>query len=317
MTKLLDEGGSVMLHRRHVLSGLAAGAVATLSPTTSWAATAPFLRKLGAIEIAVISDGVLNVPLSFAIPDAPRDPLTALLKANNLSPDGMPSPTNVTLIKTGNELVLIDAGSGSNFQPTAGKLVENMEAAGIDPASVTKVVFTHCHADHLWGVIDDLNEERFPKASYVVSPPEWDFWTRPDTVASVPDWLKPMAQAAARILKRLEGKIERRVAGEAVAHGLSYLPTYGHTPGHMAVLVESGSERLIVGGDVLSHPAVSFAEPGWRIGSDFDSDVAVRTRKSLLDQLATDKLPLIGFHLPFPGHGIVEKSGSAYRFRPV
>ena len=304
------------LRRRDVVAGIG---VLVTTPLLGYvrAAVPPFRRKLGAIEITVISDGALNVPLSFAIPDAPREELTALLTANNLPPGGMPSPTNVTLVKTGNDVVLIDAGSGSNFQPTAGKLAENMEAAGIDPASVTKVVFTHCHADHLWGAIDDLDEERFPKATYVVSPPEWDFWTSPDTVTRVPDWLKPMAQAAARILKRLEGKIERRAPGEAVAPGLSYLPTYGHTPGHMAVMLESGSERLIVGGDVLSHPAVSFAEPAWRMGSDFDSDLAVTTRKRMLDRLVADRLPYIGFHLPFPGHGIVEKSGSAYRFQPV
>ena len=304
------------LRRRDVVAGIG---VLVTTPLLGYvrAAVPPFRRKLGAIKITVISDGALNVPLSFAIPDAPREELTALLTANNLPPGGMPSPTNVTLVKTGNDVVLIDAGSGSNFQPTAGKLAENMEAAGIDPASVTKVVFTHCHADHLWGAIDDLDEERFPKATYVVSPPEWDFWTSPDTVTRVPDWLKPMAQAAARILKRLEGKIERRAPGEAVAPGLSYLPTYGHTPGHMAVMLESGSERLIVGGDVLSHPAVSFAEPAWRMGSDFDSDLAVTTRKRMLDRLVADRLPYIGFHLPFPGHGIVEKSGSAYRFQPV
>ena len=304
------------LRRRDVVAGIG---VLVTTPLLGYvrAAVPPFRRKLGAFEITVISDGALNVPLSFAIPDAPREELTALLTANNLPPGGMPSPTNVTLVKPGNDVVLIDAGSGSNFQPTAGKLAENMEAAGIDPASVTKVVFTHCHADHLWGAIDDLDEERFPKATYVVSPPEWDFWTSPDTVTRVPDWLKPMAQAAARILKRLEGKIERRAPGEAIAPGLSYLPTYGHTPGHMAVMLESGSERLIVGGDVLSHPAVSFAEPAWRMGSDFDSDLAVTTRKRMLDRLVADRLPYIGFHLPFPGHGIVEKSGSAYRFQPV
>jgi glyoxylase-like metal-dependent hydrolase (beta-lactamase superfamily II) len=306
----------MIFRRRDIVAGIG---VLVTTPLLGYvrAAVPPFRRKLGAIEITVISDGALNVPLSFAIPDAPREELTALLTANNLPPGGMPSPTNVTLVKTGNDVVLIDAGSGSNFQPTAGKLAENMEAAGIDPASVTKVVFTHCHADHLWGAIDDLDEERFPKATYVVSPPEWDFWTSPDTVTRVPDWLKPMAQAAARILKRLEGKIERRAPGEAVAPGLSYLPTYGHTPGHMAVMLESGSERLIVGGDVLSHPAVSFAEPAWRMGSDFDSDLAVTTRKRMLDRLVADRLPYIGFHLPFPGHGIVEKSGSAYRFQPV
>ena len=198
--------------RRDILAGIGA-LVSAPSLRYVRAAVPPFRRKLGAIEITVISDGVLIVPLSFQLPDTPMPEAAALLTAHGLPPDGMPSPTNVTLVKTGNELVLIDAGSGSNFQPTAGKLAENMEAAGLDPASVTKVVFTHCHADHLWGAIDDFDDsERFPKASYVISAPEWDFWTSPNTVTSVPDWLRGMAIGGARILKRLEGKIERRRA---------------------------------------------------------------------------------------------------------
>jgi len=303
--------------RRDILAGIGA-LVSAPSLRTVRAAIPPFRRKLGAIEITVISDGVLIVPLSFQLPDTPMPEAAALLTAHGLPPDGMPSPTNVTLVKTGNELVLIDAGSGSNFQPTAGKLAENMEAAGLDPASVTKVVFTHCHADHLWGAIDDFDDsERFPKASYVISAPEWDFWTSPNTVTSVPDWLRGMAIGGARILKRLEGKIERRRAGDAVAPGLTYEATAGHTPGHMAVMAESGGERLLIIGDVLAHPAISFARPDWRFRSDFDADLAVTTRKRMLDRLVLDRLPLIGFHLPFPGHGIVEKSGSAYRFLPV
>jgi glyoxylase-like metal-dependent hydrolase (beta-lactamase superfamily II) len=85
----------------------------------------------------------------------------------------------------------------------------------------------------------------------------------------------------------------------------------------MSVLVEDGSQRLMIGGDVLTHTAISFACPGWRIGSDFDRDRAVLTRKALLDQLAADKTPLVGFHLAWPGLGAVERSGAAYRFIPL
>jgi glyoxylase-like metal-dependent hydrolase (beta-lactamase superfamily II) len=222
--------------------------------------------------------------------------------------------TNVSLVKTGNELVLIDAGSGSNFQPTAGKLAENMDAAGIDPTAVTKVVFTHRHADHLWGVIDEFDEQRFPNASYVISAREWDFWLDPNTPANVPDALKGMARGSARTLKRIEAKVERRNAGDAVAPGVTYVETFGHTPGHMAVMVESRGQSLLIGGDVLTNVAVSFARPEWRMGSDYDRDRGITTRKRLLDRLATDRLPLVAFHLPWPGHGVVERNGTAYRF---
>ena len=219
------------------------------------AATAPVTHKVGAIEVTIVSDGVLNVPLSFSLPETPPAEAAALFKAHGLPEGGAPAQTNVVLVKTGNELILIDAGSGPNFQPTAGKLQENLEAAGIAPDTITKVVFTHGHADHLWGAIDDFGDgERFPNASYVISAAEWDFWTRSEhRRAACRTALKGMARRhRAASSRRSRSKIERRKAGDTVAPGLTYLATPGHTPGHMAVLIENGGQRLIVGGDVLT-----------------------------------------------------------------
>jgi glyoxylase-like metal-dependent hydrolase (beta-lactamase superfamily II) len=304
--------------RRGVLAGLGAALAAPLLRSGSHAAVPGFRRNVGAIEVMVVSDGALTVPLSFSLPEIPPAEAAAFLVAHRLPAAGGPIATNVSLVASGRELVFVDAGSGANFQPSAGKLAENMEAAGIDPTAITKIVFTHAHADHLWGAIDDFDDsERFPNASYVISAAEWDFWVDPGTPARMPDWLKGMALGSARILKRLEGKLERRKAGEAVAAGLTFVETAGHTPGHMSVMVESGGERLLIGADALSHPAVSFARPDWRWGSDYDSDRAVATRRRLLDRLAFERTALIGFHLPWPGHGRVERNGTEYRFVPL
>lgn len=307
-----------ILHRRKVLAGLGAAIVAPAAAPFAVRAAAPVTRRVGAMEVMIFSDGVLHVPLSFTLPETPPAEAAALFQSHGLPDQGAPAQTNVVLVKTGGELVLLDAGSGAKFQPTAGKLQENLEAAGIAPETITKVVFTHGHADHLWGTIDDFDDgERFPNASYVISAAEWDFWTHPDTPAKVPDWLKGMAIGSARILKLIEKKVERRKDGETVAPGLTFVTSPGHTPGHMAVMVESGKERLLVGGDVFSNTAVSFARPEWRVGSDFDRDQGVRTRRRMLDQLASDRIPLIGFHLTWPGQGMVERSGTAYRFIPT
>jgi glyoxylase-like metal-dependent hydrolase (beta-lactamase superfamily II) len=306
-------------HRRAVLAGLSAALVTPGLPAgPARAAIPPFRGQLGSFEISVISDGTLSAPLSFMLPDTPATEAAKLFAAHGMPPDGLPPQTNVTLVNTGGELVLIDAGSGPKFQPTAGKLSENLESAGIDPKKISKVVFTHGHADHLWGAIDDFDDaERFPNARYVISGAEWDFWTHPDTPSRVPDWLKGMAVASARILKQIEKKIERRGAGDTVAPGMIYVGTPGHTPGHMAVGVENGGQRLLIAGDVFNNNAVSFAKPEWRVGGDFDRDQGITTRKQLLDQLATDRIPLIGFHLSWPGYGMVERRGTAYLFVPV
>lgn len=307
-------------HRRHVLAGMAAaGAAAALPFPPAFAASKPFQRKLGALEVSVFSDGTLSAPLSFALPEKSPAEVADLLKANGIADGELPrAQTNVTLVKTGNELVLIDAGSGPNFQPSAGKLTENLEAAGIAADKITKVVFTHGHADHLWGAIDDFDDgPRFPNASYVISASEWDFWNDPRTAEKAPDWLKGMAIGSARMLKKLESKTERRKAGDTVAPGLSYVDSSGHTPGHMCVLLSSGNERLLVGGDVFNNGVISFARPDWAVGADFDRDRGAATRKKMLGMLASDKIPLIAFHVAWPGHGMVEASGTAFRFVPA
>lgn len=311
---------SIAPTRRTVLAGLSGGLAAMTLPSaiSARAATAPHPIGVGDVAVTAISDGHLEMPLAFQLPRTPGNQIDALFKAGGVeTPRQLASPTNVTLVKTGDELVLIDAGSGSTFQATAGKLADNMEAAGIDREAITKVVFTHAHADHLWGVIDDFDDsERFPNASYVISKDEWDFWTHPDALSRMPDALQGMARGTQRILKRIEDKIERRNSGDTVAPGLTYLDTRGHTPGHMAILVESNNERLLIGGDALTHSIVSFAKPDWLWGSDFDQEVGAGTRRRLLDQLAGERLPLIGFHLPWPGRGYVERNSGAYRFVP-
>jgi glyoxylase-like metal-dependent hydrolase (beta-lactamase superfamily II) len=306
------------VHRRRALAGFGALLTVPLWPQRfARAATPPYRHKVGAIELTLLSDGSLNMPLSFMLPQTPPAEAAELLAAHGLPVSGSPMPLNVTLVKTGGEHVLLDAGSGPNFQDTAGRLAENLQAANIDPASIGKVVFTHGHPDHLWGAIDDFNDEYFPNASYVIAAAEWDFWIDPETAHNVPDWRKGMAIGSARVLKRLESKIERRKPGDVVAPGLSYVDTPGHTPGHVSIMVESGGERLLIVGDALTHPAISFARPDWRVVSDHDHDRAAATRGRMLDQLVADRLPLIGFHLPWPGHGMVERDGTAYRFVPV
>src|SRR6516225_4799128 len=255
MTRLQTNALDWRPDRRTVIAGLAAAFGAQAGPL--FAAAPRAHRKVGAIELTVVSDGSLNVPLSFSLPEIPLSEAQAFLASHGLAA-GSPIPTNVTVVKSADELIVVDAGSGTNFQPTAGRLADNLAAAGIDPARVTKVVFTHCHADHLWGAIDDFDDgERFANATYVISAREWDFWTDPTTATRVPDWLKGMALAGARILKRLEPKVAPHGSDADIAPGLRFVETAGHTPGHMSVMVESGNERLLIGADALSHPAVS------------------------------------------------------------
>jgi glyoxylase-like metal-dependent hydrolase (beta-lactamase superfamily II) len=203
--------------------------------------------------------------------------------------------------------------------PTAGKLAENMETAGIDRKAVTKVVITHAHPDHLWGTLDDFdNAPMFPNASYVIAAAEWDFWMADDVVSRLPEDRQNFAPGAKRNLTAIKDKVRMIKPGEDIVTGIRAIDTSGHTPGHLAIEIAGGRESLTVLADALTHATISFAHPEWMPAADHhDPERAVATRKTLLDRLATDRNRVIGYHLPFPGIGVVERSGIVHRFVPT
>ena len=221
------------------------------------------------------------------------------------------------MIAVGSERILVDTGAGGDFMPTLGRLTDKLEAAGIAADSITKVVFTHGHPDHLWGVVDPFDGgSRFTKARHVMSRIERDYWMTSGIEDKVPPAMKAMAVGTVRRLKELGDRIEPVALDAEIATGVGLLDTRGHTPGHVAVLVRSGSNQALIVGDALTHAIVSFQHPEWRWGSDADPDVAIATRRRLLDMLAREKTALLGYHLAYPGVGRVEATGSAHRFIP-
>jgi len=303
------------VNRRELILAGAAG-VASAALGTAAAATLPHRFAHGAFEIMVVSDGHLVLPASFLAPDAPAAERQAALAVAGQSGAQISSPTNCTLIRAGSDLILVDAGSGSHFMPTAGKLAENLEAAGIAREQIKTVVFTHGHPDHLWGLVDDLDDLTFPKASTVVAAPEWDFWTGDDAPRGLPAERVGFVTGARRNFARLKDKVRMVKPGDDIITGIRVIETHGHTQGHVSLEI-AGGDGLIVVGDALTHPVISFQYPQWRPAADHEPERAGATRKRLLDRLATDKTRLIGFHLPYPGVGTVERKDGAYRFVPA
>lgn len=268
-------------------------------------------------EIMTISDGNLSLPMAFLYPEVPKAELEPFLTANGLPTDALMPDCNVTALRRGDRVVLFDVGSGSNFMKSAGRLVENLGEAGIDPASVTDVVFTHAHPDHLWGVTDDFDELVFANAAYHISQTEWDFWSSPATLASVPAERQSFVVGAQSRFKFIEDKANFIKPGQEVLPGVEAVDTPGHTPGHLSFIVHGGSEPTLIVGDALSNTAISFAHPEWRTGSDHDQEQGVKTRQALLDRLVADTATIIGYHFDHAGIGHAERKGSAYAFVPV
>ena len=299
--------------RRTLLAATAAAVAARALPAF---AAAPHSFKHGAFDVTVVSDGHLVLPISFLAANAPPDERAALLKAAGQTGDQYQSPTNVTLIRSGSDLILVDMGSGDRFMPTAGKLWDNLKTAGIDKGTITKVIFTHGHPDHLWGAVDELDDLVTPDATFYVSAREWDFWNGDDAMRGLPAERAGFVTGARRNYAAIKGKVKMVKPGDDVVSGLSVVDTPGHTQGHVSLAL-AGGDGLIVGGDTLTHPLISFEHPEWRPAADHVPDQAADTRRKLLDRLVADKSKLIGFHLPYPGVGTVERKGNAWRFVPA
>jgi glyoxylase-like metal-dependent hydrolase (beta-lactamase superfamily II) len=306
--------------RRLVVKGLASmvGTLASPGMCRVVAASAVHRFNLGAMRLTVLSDGSFTLPFSFLLPSVDRREVEALLARRNLRAASVEAPTNAVVVETGTETILIDAGAGRHFMPSLGNLPDRLTEAGITRESISKVIFTHAHPDHLWGVIDEFDEaNNFPNAAYLIGSGEWDFWISQETAGRVPDTFRGIAAGSRRRLKIIESRVQRRKANDELAAGVTFVDAAGHTPGHMCVLLTSEQERLMIGGDALNHAVVSFEKPAWRWGSDLDPDKGAATRKRLLDMLATDGIGLIAYHIPYPGRGRVERSDGAYRFVPA
>lgn len=301
------------LNRREVLAGI--GAATLLTPGNAVAAPAHSF-KFGQFEVTVLSDGHLTVPTRFLARNATEAEIKTSLRTTG---DFVTPPCNITLIKTPTETILVDVGAGPHFMSGAGKLADNMDAAGIERKSVTKIVLTHAHPDHLWGMLDDFDDTpMFPNASYLISAAELNLWTADDAAARLPEDRQNFVPGAKRNLDRIKGKLSTIEPGTDIASGLRAIDTSGHTAGHISIEMVAGNEALIVLGDALTHPVISFANPEWSPAADHhDPDRAIATRKSLLARLAADRSAIVGFHLPFPGLGHAQTHGSAYRFVPV
>ena len=304
----------VAVSRRQVLAGLAGfGAAATL-PRHVWAQAAPHTFTQGDFEITVVSDGHLVLPSNILAPDAPPEERQALFEALGIGEEVQPA-MNAPLIRAGSDLILIDNGSGGEFQPdTSGKLAENLAAAGIDPGSITKVVFSHAHPDHIWATAAE-GGLRYPNATYYVSSAEWDFWTNPDLKSQMPEEMHGFVDGAVKHLTAVKDRVTMVKAGDDIVTGIRVLDTAGHTPGHISLEV-AGGEGLIITADAIAVPEVYFPHPDWTFGFDADPAMAVTKRTAMLDRAATDKIRMLGFHWTYPGVGFAERDGTAYRFVP-
>jgi glyoxylase-like metal-dependent hydrolase (beta-lactamase superfamily II) len=277
-----------------------------------------YALRVGEIDTLVVSDGTMSIPAAtLAVNAAPAD-LGAWLDGMFL-PARFGWPLNVGVVRSGGRTVLIDAGIGAEFPEFAGagQLIRRLEAAGLGLESLTDVVLTHMHMDHIGGLLG-LRDRLRPDLRIHVSATEAEFWagkadlSRATMPPGVPESLRSVAK---RFLDEYHGRLQPFEKEHEVAPGMLVSRTGGHTPGHSVVRFASGGDRLTFLGDAVFPD--HFDRPDWYNAFDHDPEEAVRVRVRLLRELAATREPLVAAHLSFPSVGRVAVAGNVFRFVPA
>lgn len=308
------------LTRRNLL-GAAAGVAAaplaqSLLPSAALAA-APMLGpaaqrwyriKLGGFELTMIadSDAFIDGPFPIVGGNASQAEVEQLMRDNLLPPTTYQPGFTPMIVNTGKEVLIFDTGNGENGfikRPNGGWLASQLGAAGFAPEQIDVVVLTHGHLDHVAGIMEG-GKPLFPNARYVISATEYDFW------APEGKHTGQLEQLAAVFRANVVPVAERTrfiKPGEDVVSGIRSVDAPGHTPGHLAFTLESQGQRMLFWGDCAHHQVASLARPDWHCVFDIDKELGAATRKRIYDMAATERIPVAGYHMPFPSLGYVER----------
>lgn len=277
-----------------------------------------YRMMVGAFEITALYDGYIDVD-SKLLKNASEQEIRSLLARIFVKGPQMQTAVNAYLINTGQQLVLIDAGAAKKFGPSLGYLIDNLKAAGYDPAQVDTVLITHLHGDHVNGLVTPEGKPAFANAEIWSAKADNDFWLSSEVAAKAPQDAQPffrMAQDAAAPYQQI-GKWKVFAADGEIVPGIRSVATPGHTPGHSAYLVASNGQQLLIWGDLVHSHSVQFSRPEVVIEFDVNKKQAIATRKAMFARTAKEKLLVAGMHLPFPGIGHVRSERKGYAWVPI
>lgn len=261
--------------------------------------------KAGGLDAWALKDGGMDVPNDNKVFGVGRTPeeVAKVLTAAGTPGDKLALSIQPLLVRTGDRLVLLDAGAGNAFGPAGGRLPQSLQAAGFTPDQITDVVISHSHGDHVVGLIKPDGSLTFPNATVRMAAAEWAF-------------LKKDAQMAA-LVKAIGPKVATFQPGAEIAPGLKTFAIKGHTPGHVGVDVGTGADAIRYVGDTVHHFVVSVARPEWRVAFDTDAPTSEASRRALLEDAAANNRRLYAVHFPYPGVGAVQKDGEGFRWVPA
>jgi glyoxylase-like metal-dependent hydrolase (beta-lactamase superfamily II) len=305
---------SLKLSRRQaIIAGLAAPAVLSIPAVAtagghSSAPAMPLARgfTLGDMTVTTLLDGArsgIEDPQGTFGMNVSAEDFSSASAAAFISDDSFTTFFTPTMVEMGDDVILFDTGLGG------GGLLKALTAAGKAPADVTIVVLTHMHPDHILGLMTD-GTATFPNARYVTGSTEYNFWSAMDAGNRVGDMVASHVTPMVEKMTFLED-------GGSVLSGITAMGAFGHTPGHMTYMLESNGQQLLLAADLANHYVWSLANPDWEVRFDADKAAAAASRRRVLGMLAADRVPMIGYHMPFPALGFVEAKDSGFHYVPA
>jgi glyoxylase-like metal-dependent hydrolase (beta-lactamase superfamily II) len=264
-----------------------------------------------------VNDGSGLRPLEGFIRNAELSDVRAAMADAFLPTDALPLTFTGLVLNQAGRLTVIDTGNGDVGPATAGRWLENFRAAGFDPAQVNTVVISHFHGDHINGLRRKDGTAVFPNAEVMVPEPEWAFWMDDARMNQAPEAMMGAFQGVRRVFAPMAQTVWRFGMDKEVVPGLTSMAAFGHTPGHTAFVLSSGSGKLMILSDVTNHPALFVRHPDWSPVFDMDADQARATRRRMLDMAAAERAQVAFYHAPFPATGHIAKDGNGFRFVPI
>jgi glyoxylase-like metal-dependent hydrolase (beta-lactamase superfamily II) len=271
------------------------------------------IRQLGNTRVTALDDGWGNPPITMVVNIDEAD--AAVLARLSPGNDVLHTVFNAYLIETDGKRLLIDAGAGVHMGPYAGRMPKHLAEAGVAPGDVDEIVLTHCHPDHILGIVDEDWNAVFPNAELVIPELDEQFWLHGDPSNIDNEYQRMVTEWAQKAVAPYEGRT-RTISGGKVASGVTMVPLPGHTPGHSGYMVEGGGRKLFLWGDIVHLPTFQPARPDASLLFDVDQPLARETRKQTFERVIAEELEVGGGHLLAPGFARVERAGAVYRIVP-
>jgi glyoxylase-like metal-dependent hydrolase (beta-lactamase superfamily II) len=276
--------------------------------------------KIGKYTGKIFKDLIFKYQGKDFFSNAPAKEVNQELTKYAQKTDNISSPFIALLLENGKEKILIDTGIGFSKEPVVsrgttyqfeGKLMEVLKKANIDTKEITHVILTHFHPDHIGGIYNEYDTLNFPNAKFSMHEEEWNFWYSSKS-DNQPPYFKDFIEKNITRLKNLN--IELLKGKEAqILPTITAIQTPGHTPGQIALRIESQRDKLLYISDSFLHP-LHIEHIDWQTNYDLDHQLAKATRINLLELAHQENMPINAFHFDFPGMGQVEKSGNNWKW---